>query len=380
MSGGRAAGAASRVRFHLNRHASRDAYRAGEARVISLAAATRALDELKSWPGYGPSPLHELPDMARQLGVGSIACKDESRRFGLGSFKSLGGAYAAELALRRRSPTLAPPTLCCATDGNHGQSVAHAARRRSCRCVIFVHEHAPAAKISAMQALGAAVVRVPGNYDDSVRHAQRISAENGWLLISDTSEIESDPAVAEVMQGYGVMVLEILAQWRGLALPTHVFVQAGVGGLAAAIAGCFADLAAADRPCVVVVEPEAAACVMQAALDGRPGSLPGDLATNMAMLSCGQVSAPAWSILSTRADAFMTVSDAQADAAAARLLHGDCAACFDRGLTPSSAAGLAGLAAAAEDAGIASMLGLEAASRVLIFATEGGDLRPASAS
>jgi diaminopropionate ammonia-lyase len=361
----------TRVRFMVNTDARRDAYSVDEAEIIALESAARALKELSTWPGYGVSPLWNLPRTAHRLGVASVMCKDETRRFGLGSFKALGGAYAAGFALKRHKPTGGPATLCCATDGNHGQSVAYGARRHGCRCVVFVHEHAPESKVMAMRALGAEVSRVAGNYDDSVRYAKRIAAEQGWLLISDTSDLVSDAVAAEVMQGYGVMALEILEQLDG-NLPTHVFLQAGVGGLAAAIAGCFAQSAVSARPRAIVVEPNSAACVMQNAIAQGPSHAVGDLATNMAMLSCGEASAPAWLILSHRADAFMTVSDDDADESACWLgktpdVPGGIKT------TPSGAAGLAGAIVARGDPESTARLELDKDSRVLIFVTESSD-------
>ncbi len=368
---------APRLRFLLNQLATRGPYSGEEASIVSLASATRALQELRAWPGYRVSPLRDLPGMARRMGVASVCCKDETQRFGLGSFKALGGAYAAGLALEREAAARpgtrahAAPTLCCATDGNHGRSVAHGARRHGCRCVVFVHEHALESKLEPMRRLGAEVIRVAGNYDDSVRYARRMAAERGWTLISDTSDDASDPVVADVMRGYGIMLVEAIDQLQG-RWPTHVFVQAGVGGLAAAVAGCFAELAGADRPKIIVVEPETAACVMQSALHQGTARITGDLLTNMAMLSCGETSAPAWVVLRGRADAFMTVSDAEAEAAAAAMrvspdIPGGLA------ITPSAAAGLAGAMAAVENASIASQLGLTMSSRVMFFATEGAD-------
>lgn len=361
------------MRFIVNTDARRDAYSVDEAKIIALDSAAQALKELSTWPGYGVSPLWDLPSTAHRLGVASVICKDEARRFGLGSFKALGGAYAAGLALKRHKSAGAgeAATLCCATDGNHGQSVAYGAQRYGCRCVIFVHEHAPESKVMAMRALGAEVSRIAGNYDDSVRYAKRIAAEQGWLLISDTSDLVSDTVAAEVTQGYGVMALEIMEQLNG-HLPTHVFLQAGVGGLAAAIAGCFAQSAVAARPRAIVVEPESAACVMQNAIAHGPSHVVGDLATNMAMLSCGEASAPAWVILSHRADAFMTVSDEEADRAAAWLGN---SSDVPGGIktTPSGAAGLAGAIAACGDPESAARLELTKDSRVLIFATESAD-------
>ena len=361
--------AVPRVGFLMNPLATRRPYSGQEATIVSVASAMRALHELRTWPGYRVSPLWDLPGLALHFGVASVNCKDETQRFDLGSFKALGGAYAAGLALQRRASARAAPTLCCATDGNHGRAVAHGARRHGCRCVIFVHEHALESKLAPMRELGAEVIRVAGNYDDSVDYAKRMAADNGWTLISDTSDNASDPVAAEVMQGYGVMILEIADQLGG-RWPTHVFVQAGVGGLAAAVAGCFADLAGAERPTIIVVEPEAAACVMASALHQGPTRIAGDLDTRMAMLSCGETSAPAWVILQCRADAFMTVTDEAADAAAAAMagtpdIRGGLA------ITPSAAAGLAGFVAAAQDPRIAAQLALTSNSRVLFFATEG---------
>jgi diaminopropionate ammonia-lyase len=219
-----------------------------------------------------------------------------------------------------------------------------------------------------MRKLGAEVIRVAGNYDDSVDYAKRMAAKKNWLLISDTSDSPSDQGAAEVMQGYGAMCLELIEQFDG-PLPTHVFVQAGVGGMAAAVAGSFAEFGGTSRPQITVVEPESAACVMQSAMNAGPCRIAGDLATNMAMLSCGETSAVAWVILSHRADAFMTVSDSAADDAVAWLRH---TTDIPGGLltTPSGAAGLAGLLAAAQDPQIRSHIGLTEHSRVLFFVTE----------
>jgi diaminopropionate ammonia-lyase len=221
-----------------------------------------------------------------------------------------------------------------------------------------------------MRALGAEVRRVAGNYDDSVHYAKQAASEHGWLLISDTADTPFDPVAAEVMHGYGVMALEMLEQLKG-RLPTHLIMQAGVGGFAAAIAGCLAEVGGAERPVTLVVEPETAACVMESACHGEPSRIHGDLATNMAMLSCGETSAPAWVVLQRRADAFITVSDDLAIAAMTVLRQADPEQSVRT--SPSGAAGLAGLIAAVGDQSVAVRLGINAASRVLIFATEGDD-------
>jgi diaminopropionate ammonia-lyase len=356
-------------RLLLNSEASRSAYTLDEARIVSHDSGTRALSEFRTWPGYEVSPLWNLPSIAKRLDVASVHCKDESHRFGLGSFKALGGTYAAQRALARRPRNAPAPVLCCATDGNHGRAVAFAARRHGCRCVVFVHQGVLDSKIAVLRAMDAEVVQVAGNYDDSVDHAERIAASEGWVLISDTSEDAADVVAAEVMQGYAAMALETMDQMAG-HWPTHVFLQAGVGGLAAAVAGSFADIAGEGRPTIIVVEPHDAACVMAAAAHGGAVRIQGDLSTRMAMLSCGEVSAPAWEILKHRADAFMSICDQDAADAAESLAQidevpGGLAA------TPSAAAGLAGALATSKAPGMAVKLEISSKSRILFFATEG---------
>jgi diaminopropionate ammonia-lyase len=260
-----------------------------------------------------------------------------------------------------------PVTLCCATDGNHGRSVAFAARRQGCECVVYMHEHAPAAKEAAIRALGARVVRVSGTYDDSVRLARKSAEQEGWVLVADTSDDPLDLTTRHVIQGYGVMVLELLeqlAQWPG---PTHVFVQCGVGGLAAAIAGVLADIRGAERPTLIVVEPEAAACVMESVRRGMLSRIGGDLMTAMAMLSAGEASAVAWPVLHQRADAFVAIDDATAIAAARELEACDA---IPLDVSASGAAGYAGLADLWRHPEAAILAGLNHESRVLVFGTE----------
>jgi len=356
------------VRIVLNPAASRSNYSAREKLVISRELAQDARREISQWPQYAVTPLHWLKERAAQLGIGALYYKDESDRLGQGSFKALGGAYAATLKLRHAAYTK-PVTLCCATDGNHGRSVAFAARRHGCECVVFMHEHAPADKEAAIRALGARVVRVAGHYDDSVRVARQTASDQGWVLIADTSDDAMDLSTRHVIQGYGVMVLEVLEQLSSSSLPTHVFVQCGVGGFAAAVAGVLADVCGEERPTLIAVEPETAACVMQSALRGVPSKVGGDLRTQMAMLSAGEASPVAWPVLLQRADAFITIEDATA-IAAAKDLSASQEAPLSVGI--SGAAGYAGLVELLRHTQDASMLGLKADSRVLVFGTEQG--------
>lgn len=337
----------------------------------------RARAEITAWPGYAPTPLHALP----AEGVASLHYKDESARFGLKSFKALGGAYAVarmlgqELARRgtannangaalesgQYAHATEQITVTCATDGNHGRSVAWGARRFGARCVIFVHENVSQGRRDAIAAFGAEVREVPGNYDDSVRAAQRAADENGWFVISDTSYPGYTEPPRDVMQGYRLMAEEALAQLP--SPPTHVFVPGGVGGVAAAVSVQLRHQAPGAR--LVVAEPEEAACLLESAAAGEMRAVTGALDTIMAGLACGEPSLLAWQELERAAFAFMAVPDS-AVAPAMRALHA-------RGIEAgeSAVAGLIAFESAMGDAVARAALGLGPDSRVLIFGTEG---------
>ena len=380
------------MNFLLNPSAHRGPLQPHQQRVVSLNAARKALTEMQRWPGYAPTPLRSLGPLAQRFGLREISYKDESERFSLNSFKALGGAYAAGCELRRRlrarfgvnaslaevfdgrhATQLKSFTLCCATDGNHGQSVAYAARRLGCSCVVFMHEHAPESKAMAIRSLGAEVRRTRGTYDDSVAIARKESSwDPKWILIADTSTAEFEQIPAEVIQGYAVMVLEILEQLEDTRTLSHVFVQGGVGGLAAAVAGTLAEAFGTRRPTLIVVEPATAACLMESARLGRAASVSGDLRTNMEMLSCGVASRIAWTILSQRADAFLTIADEAATRALRELTEGKAGeSALNVGV--SGAAGVAGLMEVLQCEPVRKQLNLGADSHVLVFGTEAGE-------
>ncbi len=345
-----------------NRHAAKNAaYPAELQRVISLAESQDAHTEIRSWPLYRATPLIALDALAERCSVAGILYKDERSRFGLQSFKALGGAYAVKRLLAGRSP--ADVTVCCATDGNHGRSVAWGASLFGCKAVIYVHETVSAARTEAIAKFGAQIVRTPGNYDDAVRKAASDAGSNGWLVVSDTSYPGYTAVPRDVMHGYTIMVDEALAEMP--ALPTHVFVQAGVGGVAAAVCGHLWERFGASRPVFVIVEPEQASCIFDSVAAGEPRSVEGALDTIMAGLACGEPSLLAWKILATGADHALTIPDSAAEHAM-RLL-----AAYQIEAGESGAAGLAGLWSAAHDERIRSALGLGQASRVLLFGTEG---------
>jgi diaminopropionate ammonia-lyase len=344
-----------------------------ETRVVTPAAL------LAVWPCHAPTPLVELPRLATRCGVAKVVLKDEGLR-PLGSFKALGGMYAGLRALARatglpdiatlvaaRRPRGTLPALMCASDGNHGLAVAAAAELAGAPARVYLHGGVPPARAKRIATRGAEIVRVRGTYDDAVLEAARAAARGEGLLIADTSADEDDPVVADVMAGYGLLAQEILEQLRvmGDERPTHLFVQAGVGGLAAALADGVRGRMATDRR-IVVVEPETAACVAAALEAGCVVRVPGDLKTSAEMLSCGVASAPAVQVLLRHGATAITVGETALADAATTL-----AACGGPATTPSGAAGLAGLLAVPPGSQPARELGLDGRSRVLLVATEG---------
>jgi diaminopropionate ammonia-lyase len=303
--------------------------------------------------------LRSLAATAREAGVAEVFYKDEGHRFGLKSFKALGGAYAVQVLAAGGGSGL---TVACATDGNHGRAVAWGALRAGAKAVIFVHEGVSQGRAEAIAGFGAEVVRAGRTYDGSVRLCAEAAEKNGWQIVSDTSWPTYEDVPKIVMQGYAVMVAEAEAQG---ARPTHVFVQGGIGGAAAAVLAWLWEGQGARRPVFVVVEPEKAACLFESARAGKPASVGGDLDTIMAGLACGEPSPLAWRILGPGADAFMTIPDAAASEAMRNLA--------DLSVVggESGVAGLAGFRLAARDAELRRTLRLDESSRVLVFGTEG---------
>jgi diaminopropionate ammonia-lyase len=336
-------------------------YGPDEQAILSLAGARRAHQAIKAWDGYQPTPLLDLAPLAREAGVAQVMYKHEGKRFELKSFKAMGGAYAVQRLVEQRG-SAEGLTVTCATDGNHGRAVAWGARRLGVKAVIYVHEHVSEGRAAAIAAFGAEVRRVPGNYDDAVRAAAKAADENGWTIVSDTSWPGYDLIPRDVMQGYAVLALE--AEVQG-PVPTHIFVQGGVGGLAAGILSYHWETRGERRPIVVVVEPDKADCLFVSAKAGRWTTVGGDLDTIMAGLACGEPSELAWALLAPGADAYETIPDARAADTMRRLAELGVAA------GESGVAGLAGFLALAGDAAAREALKIDASSRILCFGTEG---------
>ena len=308
-----------------------------------------ALALLSRCPPYRATQLRSLDGLARAHGLASLEAKDESVRMGLGSFKALGGVYAVADLVRQRARTLgadddpmgeaarraaADLTVCCASAGNHGLSVAAGARVFGAQAVIYLADTVPEAFAERLRSKGAAVVRAGEVYEDAMAQAMRDAKERGWQLVSDSSWDGYRTIPSTIMRGYCVMAHEMAGAFRERAQwPTHVFLQAGVGGLAAAVAAhirAFWD----RQPRITIVEPDRAPCLAQSVQAGEPTRADGPV-SNMGRLDCKEPSLVAFEILRAAADDFVSVSDEEAQAAVATLA--------DHGIatTPSGVAGLA---------------------------------------
>lgn len=372
-----------------NANATQRPYGEQERRVISLEGFHKAFSEISTWPGYSETPLIDLKGLADELGVGAVHYKDEGQRFGLKSFKAIGGAYAvlailqdhlatkgitepvsaADLISGKYRDLVADVVVAAATDGNHGRSVAWGARMFGCSCVIYLHEHVSLSREREIAKYGARIIRVKGHYDDSVQRCAADCVANGWYLAGDTSNAANAGVPSLIMQGYTIIADEI-AHALGDKMPTHVFVQAGVGGLAAAVAAYYWEKFGSQRPKIVVVEPHKADCIYRSIASGEPTAVPGDTNTIMACLAAGEVSAPAWVILKRAAYGVVTLPE-EAAPEAMRLLAagvGDDPAIV---AGESGCAAVAGLIAAALAPGLRKLFHLDENSRVVVIGSEG---------
>jgi diaminopropionate ammonia-lyase len=281
-------------------------------------------------PSYRVTPLKSLNRLASLLGIRNLWIKDEAERFSLESFKVLGGSYAiyrtilkllgntdeltfGDLAKPEIHHKLGGVTFAAATDGNHGRGVAWAAAQLGFKSIIYVHKHTSEARKNAIARNGAQVKVIDGTYDDAVRQVNEDAKRYGWQVISDTSWEGYEEVPVWVMQGYTTIFSEVQQQLASMGelRPTHIFIQAGVGSLAASTFGFYASMVGADRPKMIVVEPDLAACLFHSmeAGDGRPHSFPGDLQTIMAGLACGDPNPIAWKVLYDCADGFVKCPD-----------------------------------------------------------------------
>jgi len=325
----------------------------------------RPLAMLRQCPVYEPTPLIDQTDLAKQLKFSNLFIKDESKRMRLGSFKALGGAFAVaqivsdtagtdDFLSKKLKDTAANLTFSTASAGNHGLSVAAGAKLFGTRAVIFLASAVSEEFADRIRSLDAEVIRVDGSYEDSVRESKSVSDSRNWLLLSDGSWPGYTERPALIMEGYTVLAEECRMSFvRNQQWPDHIFLQAGVGGLAASFAAHVRDFWE-KQPLITVVEPEAASCLLQSVRAGRMSAGEGHL-SNMGRLDCKEASLIAYESLRVDADYFTTVTDQEAEEAVRKL--------GDAGIetTPSGAASFAAICETR----------LASDSRNLILVTEG---------
>ena len=356
-------------------------------RELPAAAFEAAENEVTSWDGYAKTPLYHLQGIAREVGVADILYKDESQRFTLRSFKASGGAYAVLRLLQREltkklgiavktadilsgkyTEHTAEFTIVASTDGNHGRSVAWGTRRCGANCRIYISTDVSEGRAESMRALGATIVRTEGGYSKSAQRVRSDAEEYGWYLANDTATPGFEVIPGDILAGYGLMAREITREL--LEPPTHVFLQAAVGGMAAAVASVLVQHWGNRAPRVVVMETEHAANLLLSAQRGEATEVEVVVETIMGGLSCGEFSTTAWNILSEVAQDFMTVPDSVV-APAMRLLaktpFGDPK--IEGGET-GVASLCAALCAATQD-DLRKKLGITKESRILVFGSEG---------
>ena len=350
----------------------------------------------ESFPQYSVTPLADLREMASFLGLAGVYVKDESWRFGLNAFKVLGGSFAmaryiagemgkdvsemsyAYLTGEDFRKEFGQAVFFTATDGNHGRGVAWAANRLGQKAVVHMPRGSSKSRFDNIAREGAAVTIEEVNYDDCVRMAAAEAArtEHG-VVIQDTAWEGYEDIPSWIMQGYGTMAAEADEQLQkaGAGRPTHIFVQAGVGSLASAVVGYFANLFPDHPPVFVIMEADAAACLYKgaAAGDGEPRTVGGDMQTIMAGLACGEPNTIGWDILRNHAAAFLSCPD-WAAAKGMRMLGAPLKGDPPVTSGESGAIGMGVLSTIMTDDGYRELreaLGLSADSRVLLFSTEG---------
>ena len=351
--------------------------------ILSIKSFTKSAKEIKSWHNYKVTPLIDLSELAKQTKVAKIYYKNEHFRFSLKSFKALGGAYAVanllisklkeagidansnDLLAKKYKNITSKITVSCATDGNHGKSVAWGAVNFGCNCEIFIHKNVSVSRENEIAKYGANVTRVDGNYDASVQIAAEKAKENGHFIVSDTSYSGYNKIPKDVMQGYTIMVDEALRQAN--CKITHVFLQGGVGGLAAAAVSFMLEKYGVEAPIFIIVEPTNADCLLQSAKNGKLTVVEGELKTIMAGLSCGEVSILAWDILANKVTSFLSIADEPIVKVMQLLAFRDEPIVAGE----SAVAGLAGFLIVQHSTKYKKALKIDKNAKILFFGTEG---------
>ncbi len=363
--------------------------------ILAEKEVVKAREFHKSFPQYKETPLADLSNLAKELGVGGIYVKDESYRFNLNAFKVLGGSYAMAKYLAEKlgkdiselpyeklisdevKNKLGDIIFYTATDGNHGRGVAWTANRLKQKSVVYMPKGSSKTRLENILAEGADASITDMNYDDAVRLAAKHADDTGGVIIQDTAWEGYIDIPVWIMQGYGTMALEAKDQLEklGVKRPTHIFIQAGVGSLAGAIEGFFASTYKDEVPITVVVEPDLADCYYKSGLqgDGNPVNVGGDMQTLMAGLACGEPNIVGFEILKNYASAFLSCDDSVA-AKGMRVLAAPIKGDPQVTSGESGAATLGALFEILTNESYADLkkeLKLDKDSRILLFSTEG---------
>ena len=323
-----------------------------------------AVQSISKWETYAPTPLHELNKLNEELGFKKIYYKDEDKRFDLKSFKALGGAFAVSKIANEKGNI----TVSTATAGNHGRSVAWGAKRLGLKCKIFISEFVSETRANAMRDLGADVIKVKGNYDASLKECIKQSKINDWEIVQDVSWEGYKEVPKLIMAGYTIMIKEIMDQNKKEPF-THIFLQAGVGGMAAAMIAGFAKYS--DHiPKFIIVEPENANCVFKSLENNEATTVNIINETIMGGMSCGDVSTVAWEILKDSSNYSLTITDdeismvvamlAQAKLSDEKIIAGECAV-----------PGIIALIGLFKNKEYLNKLALNSNSKILLFGCEG---------
>ena len=332
--------------------------------VLSKNDIDEAYSIISRWDNYSPTPLISLNKLSEKLGLNNIFYKDESKRFHLKSFKALGGAYAVEKVTKGNKKVV----VSTATAGNHGRSVAWGSKKLGLKCKIFISEYVSEFRAEVMRSFGADVIRVKGNYDNSLKECIKQSKQNNWQIVQDVAWQDYKLVPKLTMAGYSVMMKEISEQIDSQQI-SHVILQAGVGGMAAAMVAGIARYLD-NVPKIIVVEPESAACVLESIKVGKIKKISIKKESLMGGMSCDEVSLVPWEILKNSINHCVTVSDnyisktvkllANSELSDKKIVGGECS-------TP----GIISLVGLNNDAEIRKEISLNENSNVLLFGCEG---------
>ncbi len=319
---------------------------------------------ISDWENYAPTPLLLLDKLSTELKLKRIFYKDESKRFHLKSFKALGGSYAVEKITKGNKEIV----ISTATAGNHGRSVAWGSKKLGLKCKIFISEYVSEARAEAMRGFGADVIRVKGNYEDSLNECIKQSNQNNWQIVQDVAWKNYMLVPKLTMAGYSVMMKEISEQINNQKV-SHIILQAGVGGMAAAMVAGLARYLN-HIPQIIIVEPDSAACVLASINTGKVEKISIEKESIMGGMSCGEVSLVPWQILKKSVNYCVTVSDdyisktikylANCELSYEKIIGGECS-------TP----GIISLIGLCNDAKIRKKINLNEDSNVLLFGCEG---------